>query len=156
MRHLGMRLSRILARAALAVGMVGSSVNAQGYPAQTVRFVVPSAPGGGIDLLTRTLAAELGEEWPQTIIVENKQGANGVLGTADVAQAPADGYTLLTVTTGFVTNPTLYDSLPYETLKDFTPITVIGTTPLVLVANPDAAFTDAKALSTTPGRTPAT
>lgn len=144
LRRFSMNLSRILVGAALATGLFGQGVLAQGFPNQPVRIVVPSAAGGGIDLMTRALAAMLSEKWDQPVLVENKSGANGLLGTAEVGQLPGDGYNLLTVTTGFVTNPTLYKSLPYDTLNDFTPITVVGTTPLVLMANRDALFDDAK------------
>jgi len=132
----------VLAVAALVVGIGTSAAQAQDYPNQPVRIVVPSSPGGGLDLLARALGVKLTDKWGQQIIVENQSGAGGTIGTAAVAQAAPDGYTLLFVTTGFVTNPTLMSSLSYDPLNDFTPITVAGYAPLVLVANPSAPFND--------------
>lgn len=140
---LNLKLPRILAGAALAACLLGASARAQEYPTQPVRIIVPSSAGGGLDLLARTLSGKLSEKWNQPVLVENNAGAGGVIGTAEVAQAPRDGYTLLVVTTGFVTSPTLNSNLPYNPLEDFTPITVIGNAPLVLVTHPSAPFKDA-------------
>ena len=138
----GREMTRVCAAAALVAAMGLHSVQAQEYPTQPVRIIVPSSPGGGLDLLARSLGVKLTERWGQPIIVENQAGAGGTIGTAAVAQAPADGHTLLFVTTGFVTNPTLLSSLPYDPQGDFTPITVVGYAPLVLVAHPSAPFND--------------
>jgi tripartite-type tricarboxylate transporter receptor subunit TctC len=102
-----------------------------------VRIVVPFAAGGGVDILTRTLAQHLGERLGQQVLVEDRPGAGGNLGVDAVAKAPADGYTLLMATTGTHTiNPGLYAKLPFDAERDFKPITLIASVPNLLVVNP--------------------
>ena len=117
---------------ALAPGLSGAA----DFPNHQVRFVVPSTPGGALDVLARIMSAKLTEKWGQPIVVDNRGGAGGIIGTDIVAKAPPDGHTLLIVTTGFVTNPYLYKNLPYRTPNAFTPITILASTPNVLVAHP--------------------
>ena len=109
---------------------------AQEFPSRPVRIVVPSTPGGGLDVLARAVTPALTEKWKQQIVVDNRAGAGGIIGTEIVAKSAPDGHTLLLVTVGFVTNPFIYHRLPYSTPQDFTPITILGTTPNVLVAHP--------------------
>jgi tripartite-type tricarboxylate transporter receptor subunit TctC len=127
-------LSACLLSAAL---LTSFTVAAQEFPSRPVRIVVPFAAGGGVDILTRTLAQHLGERLGQQVLVEDRPGAGGNLGVDAVAKAPADGYTLLMATTGTHTiNPGLYAKLPFDAERDFKPITLIASVPNLLVVNP--------------------
>lgn len=128
--------------------------SADDYPASVIRVIVPFAPGGATDIIARILAQQLSTAWHASIRVENHPGASGEIGTAIVAHAPADGYTALVVGSGFVVNPVLYDSLPYDAVKDFSPVTVVAASPNILVVNPSlpaASVSDLVALARTPG-----
>ena len=103
------------------------------YPAKPVTIVVPYSAGGGTDIVGRLMAQRLTEIWGQSVIVDNRTGANGVIGSSYVAKAAPDGYTLLLVVGSHAINPVLMKSLPYDTLKAFTPVTNIATSPMVLV-----------------------
>jgi tripartite-type tricarboxylate transporter receptor subunit TctC len=109
---------------------------AQGYPGKPIKYVVPYPPGGPLDTVARLLAQKVSERIGQPVIVENKPGAGGNIGADAVAKSPADGYTILmgAVATHAI-NPTLYGKIPYDPVKDFAPITLIGVTPNVLVVN---------------------
>ena len=121
--------------AALAAG-VGTAA-AQGYPAKSVRIMVGLAPGGTTDLVARILAQRLTEAWGQTVVVENRPGASGMIGADVVAKAAPDGYTLLiTPQTSIAVAPALYGKAPYDPLKDFVTITLAGSTPLLMVVHP--------------------
>src|SRR5256886_4222624 len=110
---------------------------AQTYPAKPVTFIVPFPPGGGTDISARTVAAKLGEKWKQSVIVENKSGAAGILGADAAAKARPDGYTLLIVNVGITSiNPALYARLPYDPNTAFTPVSLICELPFVLMASP--------------------
>jgi len=109
---------------------------AQGFPGKPVRLIVPAAAGGPTDVVARTLAPKLGEHLGQALIVDNRGGAGGVVGTEALAKAPADGYTLAIVFISHATNPTLYAKLPYDTLKDFAAIGMVGHQTTVLVVHP--------------------
>jgi tripartite-type tricarboxylate transporter receptor subunit TctC len=106
------------------------------FPAKPVRIVVPYAPGGGADLLARPLAQHLNEVWSVPVLVENRAGAGAIIGTASVAKAPPDGYTLLMITPAHTINATLVKKLPFEPLADFAPIGNVVSAPNVLVAHP--------------------
>ena len=123
---------------ALAVGgpAFGRRAMAAGYPERTVRIVVPFAAGGPSDLTARLMGDKLREALGQTFIVENRSGAGGNLGIAQVARSAADGYTLLVVSSAFVVNPGLYRQVPYDPFKDFSPIAELDTSPNVFVATP--------------------
>lgn len=115
-------------------GCVGAQAPASpAWPAKSVRIVVPFPAGGALDILTRTVGQKLGELWGQPVVVDNRPGGGTLIGTQVVARAPADGYTLLMMATSFVINPSLRANLPYDTDKDFTPVTQIASTPNVLV-----------------------
>jgi tripartite-type tricarboxylate transporter receptor subunit TctC len=130
---------KVIARAGLAcVALaVAGAAHAQGYPTKNVRVVVPFAPAGPTDVIARLVAQKLSESLGQQFYVENMPGAGGNTGTAQVAKAPADGYTLLVVSTGFVVNPSLYARVPYDPVKDFAPVTLVAASPNVIVATPN-------------------
>ncbi len=107
----------------------------QGYPTKAIRVVVPYAPGGGSDVISRILAQRVSASLGRQIVIDNRAGANGIVGTEIVAQAPADGYTLLFVSSPHAVNPSMYRKLPFDTLKDFAPISEVGTTPFILVVH---------------------
>jgi tripartite-type tricarboxylate transporter receptor subunit TctC len=109
---------------------------AQSYPAKPLRIIVGYSPGGGTDVLTRVLAKYLGESLRQTVVVENRAGAGGILGSEIVAKAPPDGYTLHTIPSTHAINPSLYAKLPYDPIKDFAPVTLIAASPNTMVVHP--------------------
>jgi tripartite-type tricarboxylate transporter receptor subunit TctC len=109
----------------------------QAYPSKPIRIVVPYPPGGFNDILGRTLAAKFQEAWGQPAIVDNKPGANTVIGTDAVAKAAPDGHTLLVVAFPFAVTPSLIKNLPYDTLRDFAPVALCAQSPNILVANPE-------------------
>ena len=127
-------------RAALAALVFGSSLLAaaqETYPSRTVHIVVPYPAGGVADLLPRMVGEKLAQKWGQAVVVENKAGASGNIGMAYVAQQPADGYTLALAPAGNLTvNPTLFANLPFDTARDFTPVTLLANVPNVLVVHP--------------------
>ena len=106
------------------------------YPARPIRLVVPAAPGGGTDIVTRSVVPALSENLGQTVVIENRGGAGGVIGSDLVAKAAPDGYTLLMAYVSHATNPTLNKTLPYDTLRDFAPITLMSHEPTLLVTHP--------------------
>src|SRR5256885_13159321 len=111
--------------------------SASTYPARAVTFIVPFAPGGGTDITARTVAAKLSSKWGQSVVVENRGGAGGILGADAVAKAKPDGYTLLIANVGTQSiNPVLYPKLPYDPDKAFAPIALICELPFVLMASP--------------------
>ena len=126
----------MLAPAALLL-IAATVANAQNYPTKPGRLLVGFAPGGGVDIAARIVAAKMSELWGQHLIVDNRAGAGGTIGTDIAAKAPADGYTLLLC--GIWSHgvaPSLYKKLPYDHYKDFAPVSMIGTTPNVLVVHP--------------------
>ena len=108
---------------------------AQSYPSKPIRVVVPATPGGAIDLAARTIGAKLTEAWGQPVVVENKGGAAGIVGSDSVAKAAPDGHTLALVASSHAINPSLYAKLPFDTVKDFAPVILTHVVPLVLVVN---------------------
>jgi tripartite-type tricarboxylate transporter receptor subunit TctC len=113
----------------------------QSYPNRAVTLVVPFAPGGGTDSLGRELARLLADKLGQSVVVDNRGGAGGAIAAAQVSQSKADGYTLLMITSTFVTVAATDRKLPYDILKDFTPIAMLGRGPLLLVVNKDLGIT---------------
>ena len=110
---------------------------AQSYPTKPIRLIVPFPPGGGNDVIARVIAQKLGERLGQQVIVDNRAGANGIVGLQALMQSPPDGYTLAVGAAGpLAVNPSLYDKLPYDPLKDFSPITNMVNYPLLLVVHP--------------------
>jgi tripartite-type tricarboxylate transporter receptor subunit TctC len=118
-----------------------AQTGARTYPAKPVTIVVPAPPGGTADLVIRTLSAKLAESLGQSVIVDNRAGGGGVIATQFVGKAAADGYTLLMIYTSHAINPGLYAKLPYDSEKDFVPVTLLGQVPLVLVVPQDLPVT---------------
>lgn len=116
--------------------LLGGAVNAEEYPSSTITFVVPFAAGGNSDLLARKVATMLEESWGKPVVIENHPGGNAVIGTDFAARSAPDGHTVLMVTDAFTINPSLRKSLPYDTATAFAPVTMMASTPLVLVAHP--------------------
>jgi len=123
---------------------LGCAAHAQVYPTKAVRVVVPFAPGGTTDLIARVLGKKLGEELGQTFIVDNRGGAGGTLGADIVAKAPGDGYTLMVYHIAIATAPSLYKKLPYDTVRDIAPVTLIGTSPSIMVVTPSLNVSSVK------------
>ncbi len=134
-----MTLSHMLMLIALATGAAsGGGVHAQtNYPAKAIRLVVPLAPGGPSDILARTMAQKLTESLKQTVVVDNRTGAGGVIGTDIAAKSPPDGYTLLLVAAATYTiNANIYSKLPYDARKDLFPVSILAAAPYVLAVHP--------------------
>jgi tripartite-type tricarboxylate transporter receptor subunit TctC len=127
---------RWFAATVLSVAAVGAA-QAQGYPNKPVRVIVPYPAGGTTDIIARVAAQQLSERLRQPFVVENKAGANGAIGSVEVARAPADGYTLLmgTASTHGI-NSAVYKSLPYDAVKDFAPVTIVASTPNIIAVHP--------------------
>jgi tripartite-type tricarboxylate transporter receptor subunit TctC len=120
-----------------ALAFAPAIVRAQGqYPDKQIRMVIPFAPGGTTDLLARALAQHMTQAWGQTVVADNRAGANGVVAGEIVAKAPGDGYTLSVVAMGHAINPLIYKKLPYDGVNDFTPISLIATFPQLVLVNP--------------------
>ena len=118
-------------------GLVGAlPVHAQTYPVRPVRMIVPFSPGGATDVPARILAQRLSEAFGHQIVIDNRPGAGGVLGADAVAKAPPDGYTLLLTATTHVISASLYQKLPYDAIRDFAPVMLIGSGPNVLTVHP--------------------
>ena len=143
----GVRLRNVAcALIAATLALAAPAAVAQPYPSKPIRVIVPYAAGGAVDALARMLAAKLQDALGQPVIVENRAGAGGNTGAAEVAKAPPDGYTILQNTNGQAISPALYRSLPFDTLKDFIPVTQLVGTSTVLVATPKLPAKSAKEL----------
>src|SRR5438046_796252 len=121
---------------ALALVFLSGVTQAQPYPNRPVRLIVPFPPGGSNDIVARMLATQLGEKLGQSVVIENKGGAGGVVGTDMVAKATPDGYTLLLISIAYAFGPALYKTLPYDPETSFAPITIVGRGPSALVVHP--------------------
>ena len=130
--------SKMRVRLLLALLLCGvASAYGQIYPAKTVRVIVGFAPGGGSDIVARVVAQKLTEIWGQTVVVENRAGASGIIGAELVSKAAPDGYTLLVSSqTSTAVAQTLYSKLPYDVLKDFAIVTVLGSAPTIVMVHP--------------------
>jgi tripartite-type tricarboxylate transporter receptor subunit TctC len=130
-------IHRLIRGVALALALASAfPAVAQTWPTKPVRFIVPFPPGGSVDPLARLVGARLAESLGQQFIVENKPGAAGSIGAAFVAKAPADGYTFLFVFDTQAVNPSLIPNLPFDTVKDFAPVMLVGTAPMAIATNP--------------------
>jgi tripartite-type tricarboxylate transporter receptor subunit TctC len=129
-----MKPNRFAAAAMLA--LAASALAQEPYPSRPVKLVVPFTPGTGIDILARTLGQKLGDEWKVGVVVENRPGASGNIGTEAVAKSAPDGYTLLPTAQTMVVNRALFASLPYDPVKDFAPIVPLAVGSLALVVHP--------------------
>ena len=132
------RVRELFALVTLApiLAVVAGPTRAETYPARSVRMIVPFAAAGPTDVIGRIVAQKLSEDLGQQFYVENVPGGGGNTGTAQAAKAPADGYTILVVSTGFIINPSLYPKIPYDPFKDFAPVTLIAASPNVLSVTP--------------------
>ncbi len=139
-------MSILMARALAVLGLVlAASITAghalaQAYPTKPIRFIICFPPGGTLDQIARRVQPVLQKELGQTIIIENKAGASGSIGTAVAAQAAPDGYTILMVFDTHAVNPTLIANLPYDTVKDFTPVMKIGSAPMLIAVHESTGF----------------
>ncbi len=130
----------------ISFALVSGAAFAQKFPEKPVKIVVPFAPGGGADMLARTLSASLADMWGQSVVVENRAGASGNIGAEAVARSEPDGYTLLLTSSAFVISPGMSNKLPFNVEKDFTPITLAAELPNVLVVHPGVKASTAKEL----------
>ncbi len=134
------RWFRIVA-AVVAMSVAGGAASAQSpFPSKPVHIFVPYAAGGGVDILARTLGDVVSRQWGQTVVVENRPGAGGVVASQALVTSPPDGYTLIVVASGHATNPFLYPKIPYDTFKDFTPISLLASSPNILLVRADSPF----------------
>jgi tripartite-type tricarboxylate transporter receptor subunit TctC len=130
-----------IAAVAMAILATDGIASAQSsFPTKPVHIYVPYAAGGGVDILARTLGEAVSRQWGQSVVVENRPGAGGVIASQALASAPPDGYTLIVVASGHATNPFLYPKLPYDTFKDFTPISLLASSPNILLVRKDSPF----------------
>jgi tripartite-type tricarboxylate transporter receptor subunit TctC len=118
----------------------GTALAEPGFPSKPVHIFVPYAAGGGVDVLTRTLGDVVSKQWGQSVVVENRPGAGGVIASQAVATSAPDGYTLIMVASGHATNPFLYPKIPYDTFKDFTPVSLLASLPNILLVRADSPF----------------
>jgi tripartite-type tricarboxylate transporter receptor subunit TctC len=139
-------LIRSAAALALAIAAPAFAQSASTYPEKPIRIVVPYPPGGFNDTLARTVGAKLQAAWGQPVVIDNKPGGATVIGLDAAAKAPADGYTLVILPFSFAVNPAIFAKLPYDSLKDFAPITLAATTANVLVVPASSPFNSMKDL----------
>ncbi len=121
---------------AAAWALACATAAAQTYPAKPLRIIVPSSPGGIIDIVTRLVAQKMTEQMGQAVVVENRPGASTNIGTETVARAPADGYTVLSTTLTLVVNPSMFAKLPFNVEKDLAPVSLLVAAPYVIVVHP--------------------
>src|SRR5580704_15805442 len=137
MMHPRIRLVGLIAALGWISPLAGPAM-AQPFPAKLVKLVVPQAPGGATDVFARKMGQVLSERWRQPVVIENRAGAGGVVGTDVVAKSPPDGYTLLVTYAGSqAINPSLYPKIPFDTIKDFQTVATIAVTPFILIVRPD-------------------
>jgi tripartite-type tricarboxylate transporter receptor subunit TctC len=137
-----------MAASAASIIIAAPTAAAQNYPVKPIRMIVPFAAGGATDVPTRLTATKLSERFGQQVVVDNRPGAGGALGTATAARAEADGYTILMTATPFVLSPFMYKALAYDPLKDFVQVTQFGAAPNVLVVHPSLPVKSVKELIT--------
>ena len=139
-----MNLAHLLAILALAAATPFAA--AQDYPTKPIRMIVPLTPGSGADIAGRIIAKHLGDAWKQPVIVENRAGAGGQIGTQAVVRADADGYTILVQSASHAANSAIYKTLPYDPLKDLVDVALLGVTPYVMVTQKDGPYRTLKLL----------
>jgi tripartite-type tricarboxylate transporter receptor subunit TctC len=132
-----LRMCAVVAAAVLSSGAASAQ---SGFPSRPVHIFVPYAAGGGVDILARTLGEVVSRQWGQGVVVENRPGAGGMVASQALAKSAPDGYTLIVVASGHATNPFLYPKLPYDTFKDFTPISLLASSPNILLVRADSPF----------------
>jgi tripartite-type tricarboxylate transporter receptor subunit TctC len=132
---------------AMALSALPGEVYAQTYPNKPIRFVTPYGSGGNADILTRIIGDAMSKSMGQPVLVDNRPGGSSTIGSAIVAKAPPDGYTIMLISSSHSVNPSLFGSqLPYDTVKDFTPISMTGATPILVVVNPGVAANNVREL----------
>jgi len=138
-------MKRLLA--AFAAALLPAVATAQSFPSKPIKIIVPYSPGGTTDLVARLVAQKLSERFGQPVVVDNKPGANGMIGADAVAKAAPDGYTLGIASPGtHAANASLYKTMPYDTVKDFTPVTLAVSAPMLLIAHPSLGVSNVKEL----------
>src|SRR6266478_3050264 len=131
---------------AAALLLASLPARAQSYPSRQITLIIPFAAGGSNDLVGRAIGKRLSETWGQPVVVENRAGAGGMIGTSAVAAAAPDGYTLLLVSSTFTINPAVKKTMPFDIAKDFTPVAFIARSPLLLTASNKLPVKSAKEL----------
>jgi tripartite-type tricarboxylate transporter receptor subunit TctC len=134
------RWSWIATVAALMFVSAGAALAQSAFPDRPVHIYVPYPAGGGVDILTRTLGDVVSKQWGQPVVVDNRPGAGGVVASQALVQSPPDGYALIMVASGHATNPFLYRKLPYDTVKNFTPVSLLASSPNILLVRADSPF----------------
>ena len=148
MGHKGAKMRKLFQLVAILAGCAATGAAlAQTFPARPVRMVVPYSQGTATDNVARLFAQKLGESWSQQAVVENQPGANGIIGTEAVARAPKDGHTLAVIAANHVVSGHLYSKLPYDPVKDFAAISIVGQVPFLLVVHPSVAARSAQELA---------
>ncbi len=138
--------ARVAMAAALLACAVAAAAQPVAYPTRPIRVIVPYPPGGAIDPLARAYAQKLSEAWGQPVLVDDKPGAATIIGTDFVAKAPADGYTVLLTATSFTVNPVMHSKMPFDTMKDLAPISLVARYPQLLAVNPQVPVNSVKEL----------
>ncbi|KAA6125854.1 Bug family tripartite tricarboxylate transporter substrate binding protein [Cupriavidus cauae] len=142
-RAAGLATTALMALMALAAGPAAAATDA--FPSKPIRVVVGFAPGGGADIVARQLGAQLSKQMGQSVVVENRPGATGTIAASNVAQSPADGYSMMLASQStMVIAPSMYAKLPFDPLRDFIPVTQVVSMPLVMVVNPSVPATTVK------------
>ncbi len=144
MRGMGYCNFRILA--CCIFGLAAQAIQAADYPNKPIRILVPFVPGGATDILARLVGQNLTQAWDQQVVIDNRPGANGILAADLTAKATPDGHTLLFVAIGHAINPLLQKNLPYDTQKDFTPVSLAAVLPLIVCVHPSVPATSVKEL----------
>src|ERR1700759_3238499 len=134
------RWSWIATVAAVMFASAGTALAQSTFPNRPVHIYVPYPAGGGVDILTRALGDVVSKQWGQPVVVENRPGAGGVVASQALVQSAPDGYTLIMVASGHPANPFLYPKLPYDTFKDFAPISLLASSPNILLVRADSPF----------------
>lgn len=142
-----MRLAPLRHTTLVAAALLAGVATAQTFPAKPITIVVPASPGGAIDLAARLIGQKLTEAWGQGVVIENKTGATGVVGTEFVAKSTPDGHTLALVASSHAINPSMMKKLPYDTVKGFEPVVLTHVVPLMLVVNNSVPAKTAKELA---------
>lgn len=140
---------RMIAPLLVAAGLIAAAApaaQAQDYPKGPIRFIVPVPAGGGVDLLARTIGAKMSTSMGVPVVIENKAGASAAIGTADLAKAPGDGYTIMMAYSTHATNPVFNPNLAYDTDKDFTAVAFVGYIPLIMVTQPNSGIDSVRRL----------
>ncbi len=142
----GSRLRHAISIALLSVTVIAGMAHAQSFPSRPIRLISPYPPGGGNDVLARLIAEKMSDGLGQRVIVDNRAGANTIVGTDIVAKSAPDGHTMVLVPNSFVTNPGFYPKLPYDTVRDFAPVALVALSPQMLVVHPSIPATTVKEL----------